>query len=223
MTPFQTTALAFALALSGTAGATTIVEWDVQGAPGNQAVTTGVAGQAGVQAVDLARGAGLTSTAAANSFSSAGWTSEATDYYSFGFSIEAGFIADLESLYIGTRSSNTGPGSLGLYWSGDGYTTALTTFTQTGTAFLNSIVDLSALPDVTGAVEFRLVQIGTTSANGGTTASGGTFRTTGYFDAVGFDRNMQITGAVTAVPEPGTIALLLAGLATVGFVARRRS
>jgi hypothetical protein len=170
----------------------------------------------------LARGAGLNATAAANSFSSAGWNGAATDYYSFGFSLDADFFADLDSLYIGTRSSNTGPGTLGLYWSGDGFSTALTTLSQPGSGFLNSIVDLSALPDLTGDVEFRLVQIGTTSANGGTTSNTGTFRVTGYFENASFDRNLQFTGTVSVIPEPGTVALLLAGLATVGFVARRR-
>ena len=38
------------------------------------------------------------------------------------------------------------------------------------------------------------------------------------FDAA----NSQLNWAVTAVPEPGTYAMLLAGLAAVGFVARRR-
>ncbi len=217
-----TAVLALALALSGTAGAATIVEWSLEGAPGNQATTAGQTALTGVVAGDLARGAGLNATGAANSFSSSGWTGQATDYYSFGFSLDAGTTVDLESLYIGTRSSGTGPGVVGLYWSGDNYLNSLTVFTQGSGTFLNSVVDLSSLPELSGNVEFRLVQFGTTSAGGGTTASGGTFRTTGYFTPAGFDRNMQITGTVSVVPEPGTIALLLAGLATVGFVARRR-
>jgi hypothetical protein len=220
--PIALAALTLSLGLAGAASATTVVEWDLQGTPGNQVTTAGAAGQAGVSALDLARGAGLSATAAANAFSSAGWTGQATDFYSFGFSVADGFFAQLDALYIGTRSSGTGPGTLGLYWSGDTFAAPLTTFTQSGTAFLNSVVDLSALPALTGTVEFRLVQIGTGSAGGGTTSAAGTFRTTGYFEGGNFDRNMQFTGTVSAIPEPGTWALLLAGVATVGFVARRR-
>lgn len=222
MTPIHAAVLALSFSLSGAASATTLVQWDLQGTPGNQATTAGAAGQEGVTAADLMRGATLNATTAGNSFSSSGWTGETGDFYSFGFTLDDGFTADLDALYIGTRSSGTGPGSLGLYWSGDGYTNALTTFTQSGTSFLNSIVDLSALPELSGAVEFRLVQIGTTSAGGGTTSAAGTFRTTAYFGTGGFDRNMQLTGTVSAIPEPGTVALLLAGLGVVGFVARRR-
>lgn len=43
---------------------------------------------------------------------------------------------------------------------------------------------------------------------------------------VGNDHGLAIDNfalSVTAVPEPGTLAMLLAGLATVGFVARRRT
>ncbi len=222
MPPIHTAVLALAFGLSGTAGAATIVEWNLQNTPGNQATTAGTASQESVMAGDLARGAGLNATGAANSFSSSGWNGAATDYFSFGFSLDDGFFANLDSLYIGTRSSGTGPGTLGLFWNGDDFSTALTTFSQSTNTFVNSIVDLGALPDLTGDVEFRLVQIGTTSANGGTTATGGTFRVTGYFQGGTFDRNMQFTGTVSAIPEPGTVALLLAGLATVGFVARRR-
>jgi hypothetical protein len=130
---------------------------------------------------------------------------------------------DLGDLYIGSRSSGTGPGMPGLFYSGDGFAAALTTFDQAGGGnFVNSVVDLDSLPELAGKVEFRLQQVGTTAANGGSTGSTGTFRVTGYFSAGVFDRNTQFTGSVSAIPEPATYAMLLAGLTAVGALVRRR-
>jgi hypothetical protein len=62
---------------------------------------------------------------------------------------------------IDGRSSATGPGTIGLYYSGDGVTAALATFNQApGANFVNSVVDLDSLPGLAGTVEFRLRQVG---------------------------------------------------------------
>lgn len=201
------------------AQAATVAAWDLTGtANGNNAFAagTGIAGQ--TSAINVTRGAGLTATGtpANNGFSADGWTGQATDYISFGFNVNAGFAVNLTNLYIGTRSSNTGPGSLGLYYSGDGFSTNLFTFTQSGTAFLNSNVAL-ALSGLTGNVEFRIRAIGTTSANGGSTSSSGTFRLTNYFNP-GDTGNFSFAGSVIPVPTPGTFALMGLG----GLVAARR-
>lgn len=209
---------AFIVVLAGAAlaaQADVIAEWDLLGTPGDQASTTGTAA-AHVSAIDLTRGAGLGVSAAGNSFSSVGWNNEAGDYMSFGFNVEAGYSVDLASLYIGTRSSGTGPGMLGLYYSGDGFSSALTTFTQSGTAFLNSIVNLSSLTGLMGSVEFRIYQIGTVSAGGGVTGTSGTFRLTAYFENGQFSRNLGFEGTVS--PAPAALSLLGLG----GLVASRR-
>ncbi|MFO0833566.1 MAG: MYXO-CTERM sorting domain-containing protein [Phycisphaerales bacterium] len=209
-------ALAVLAASAGVASASvTVSQWDLTGAPGDQAFTAG-SGITHVSATNLTRGTGLGVSAAGNSFSSLGWTQQTTDYFSWGFSVDAGYAVNLDKLYIGTRSSNTGPGLMGLYYSGDGFATAITTFAQVGTAFNNMAIDLSALPNVSGNVEFRVVQIGNVAANGGTTSSSGTFRFTAYFINSTFDRNLQFTGDV--VPTPGAMALLGLG----GLVAGRR-
>ena len=222
MNKYLTLAAALLVA-SGAAQATTIVEWDLLGAPGSQASTPASGEAANVTGSVLARGAALTGSAAGNSISASGWTGEATDYFSFGFAVESGYQVDLDDLYIGTRSSGTGPGTMGLFYSGDNFGAALTTFNQApGSNFVNSVIDLSALPDLTGNVEFRLLQVGTAAANGGSTGSAGTFRVTGYFAGGSFDRNTQLTGTVSAIPEPRTYLMMFAGLVMIGFMAARR-
>ncbi len=198
-----------------------LVEWSLDGTTGSQTTQPATFALANLTAYDITRGAGLIATAAGNSFSTSGWTGQSTDYISLGFTVADGFKVDLDDLLIGTRSSNTGPGSVGLYYSGDNFTAALYTFSQSGTSFLNSDVDLSSLTGLTGAVEFRLIAIGTNSANGGTTASGGTFRITDYF--VGSTSSpVQFNGTLAAIPEPTSalIGTLLAG--AFGLMVARR-
>lgn len=216
MTKFAMLAVVFG-ATASVAAADTLSQWNLQGAPGDQAFTVG-AGSTGITASNLARGAGLTGAAAANSMNASGWADLGpNDFFSFGFTADTGLSVDLESLYIGTRSSGTGPGTLGLFWSGDGFTANLFTFVQSpGGNFVNSVVDLSALPDVAGNVEFRIRSLGGAAANGGSVSGNGTFRVTGYFVGGQFDRNLQLTGLV--IPGPGALGLLGLG----GLVAARR-
>ncbi len=56
----------------------------------------------------------------------------------------------------------------------------------------------------------------------GTAASGGTLKLF-YWDSNNYDNTGSIAATVTAVPEPETYALMLAGLGLVGFMARRRA
>ena len=56
----------------------------------------------------------------------------------------------------------------------------------------------------------------------GTTATGGTLSLI-YWDSYYGDNFGSIAATVTAVPEPGSLALVLAGLGIVGGLARRRA
>ncbi len=216
MTKFAIIAIVLGGAASA-ASAQTLAQWDLQGAPGDQAFTAGSAA-AGLAALNLTRGAGITPTAAANSLSGSGWNDlAATDYFTFGLTASPVSPVDLDDLYIGTRSSGTGPGNLGLFSSNDGFTANLFTFVQApGGNFVNSIVDLSGLPNFTTSVEFRIRALDNVSAAGGVIGAAGTFRVTGYFVGGIFDRNLQLTGVI--VPTPGAFGLLGLG----GLVAARR-
>jgi hypothetical protein len=210
-----------AVFLSTPATAEVVVDWDLTGLAGTETTQAANSAVAGVTGNALTEGATLTANTGRYSMNAKGWNGEATDYFSFGFTVANGYSVDLTSLAIGSKSSSTGPGSMGLYYSGDNFASVLYTFTENGTAASNDIVDLSGLTHLSGTVEFRIAQIGTTAANGDTTSSAGTFRITGYFDGVN-TTNLQLNGSVAAVPEANTYAMMLAGLGLVGFMGRRR-
>ena len=209
-------ALAAVAGLATVASAEVITSYTTFGQPGNQVFTAPNVQADNVTGMNLTRGPGLTATGANNSFSASGWsTDQSQDYFSFGFTVADGYAVNLESLFIGTRSSNTGPGLLGLFVSTDGFSSNLFTFVQLpDNTFSNSAIDLSALQGLTGEVEFRIAVLENTSANGGTIASSGTFRVGDYFD--GSYSEMRFEG--TVVPTPGAIAMLGLG----GLVATRR-
>lgn len=211
------------LALS--AEAITIASWNTQGQPGSQTVTSG-AGSANVTAVSMARGGGLSAVAAADSMNSRGWGgSDADDFFEFGFTVAAGFEATLKDLIIGTRSSNTGPGTIGVYTNLDGFAAPVATIVQPGGTQENSIIDLSSLAPVTGLFSVRLIEVGDTQADGvGATSNSGTFRVADFFDGSSHT-DSQFTGTVSAsapsLPDQGSSLVLLA-LGVIPVVLRKK-
>ncbi len=94
----------------------------------------------------MTRGAGLLAAdVGTDSFNSESWDgTDANDYLSFGFTIAPGYSVKLASILFGTRSSNTGPGTLGLYSSIDNFGSPLQQWQQSGDNYATGI--LASLP-----------------------------------------------------------------------------
>ena len=181
-----------------------LVNWNFAGAPGNQAFTAGTPVVGGISALNFSRGSDINPASANNSISSNGWNAGENRFFSFGFTVEPGKLVDLSQLQIGTNASGTGPRDMALVYSGDDFTTPLATWVQPSAQFLNQVIDLSTLKNLSGNVEFRIITTSNVSANGGTIASGGTFRVTNYFAGsdVGGTRFIGIVKSAQGVAIP---------------------
>jgi hypothetical protein len=215
-------AAAAMLFAAGTAQAEVVAEWDTSGKTGTEVSIAG-AGSAQVTAADLVRGAGVAASSAANNFGSTGWNGvNANDYIQFGMTVANGYQANLNELWISTRSSSTGPGTIGLYSSLDNYTSAITTITQPSAAYVNSKIDLSSLGIITNTVYFRVMEINDTAPNGSATAGTGTFRVGDYYDGSAF-LNIILEGETSSsTPTPVPAAAWLLGSGLLGLVGLRR-
>lgn len=123
-----------------------------------------------------------------------------TDFYSV---ITTGGVATLEF--------DQAVASFSFLWGSPDDYNFLDIATNDGSGLTFSGTDLGALAGFTpngNNANTRLFTIGT---NGGTLINSITFRS----DGIAFE-------VAAAIPEPSTYALMLAGLAAVGFVARRR-
>ncbi len=221
-------AAAAAFALSLPAHAVTVVQWDFEGTTTPPDLTDSTTSPSVAASLGTGTALGVHAGAAtdwstpagngsANAFSSNTWA--VGDYYQFSFST-LGFTDLL--LSVDQIGSSTGPRDFSLGYSTDGVSfTPFASYSLTATPAWSSSTyqpvhtysfDLSAITalDEQALVVIRLSNASTTSIGGGTVAAGGTGRVDNF------------TVMATPVPEPGALALMLAGLGAVGFVARRR-
>ena len=218
-TALAATALA---ALSFSAQAVTIVQWDYEG----YTAPTGTFNTFGGISPTIGTGSGSVfhSTAATfstpsgngstKSISANNWS--VNDYWQFRFST-VGYSG--VSVTFDQAGSATGPRDFTAFYSLDAinftslgsYTVALSTWSPTApaTGFDHSFT-LPADANNALTVYVLLRDTSTVSVNAGAVGTGGT------------DRIDNFTVSATPVPEADTAAMLLAGLAALGFIAKRR-
>ena len=204
------TAIAFATAalITGTSHAAVLATWD--GLAGASQPAQNLA--AGVTGLDLTRGAGINAASGGN-FNSNGFSTTSTDladailaedYLSFGIT----GVIEYESIEVELDRSSTGPSTVYVTSSVDGFAVALDSAAVPDPGAIVTF-EVASLGIVDGTVEFRFYYSGATSGTG----------TSDIEDDLldGAATGLRINGEV--VPEPTSLALLgLGGL----LIARRR-
>jgi MYXO-CTERM domain-containing protein len=215
-------------AFTFSAQAATVVQWDFQTPPADltdSAVSPSVmasigastASASGVHASALTDWLTPAGNGSSDSFSSNNWA--VGDYWQFSFST-TGYTG--LTLNFDQTGSNTGPRDFAVQGSVNGADffplTAPYTLINGAWSAATAVATTTFSFDLSGATAvnnsptliLRLVNSSTTAINGTTVATTGTSRIDNF------------TVSATPVPEADTAAMLLAGLAALAFVARRR-
>lgn len=223
----------FLLAASAATQAQTITQWNFNSVPADNVSSTGsllpsagngTAALVGGTTGSFASGVGSTDPAAADNtgWGTTGYAAQGVGDKTRGVQFNVSTVGfNLVSVSWDQRLSNTAARSAQFQYSLNG-----TLFSDFGSVYSgspgdawynNRVVDLSSVAGVGNNPNFAFRIVSTFEPSTSTYAPAtpaSTYATTGTWR---FD---QVT--VTAVPEPGTYALLLAGLAVVGFMAVRR-
>ncbi|MBC7776816.1 MAG: HYR domain-containing protein, partial [Phycisphaerae bacterium] len=178
-----------------------IEAWELSPQPGNQVSSLATTVGAGINAGILQRGAGVAAAAAGGSISSNGWfntngvpTTLAdaianNEYYEFTLPIQNCYRADITTVQIVLRSSNTGPNTATLRSSIDGFTADLGTANVTAASVLNTFnVNINGNM---GTITFRLYGYG--NAVSGSPGTAGTMRI--GTSVVALDNDLIINGS----------------------------
>lgn len=213
------------VAFSSVSQAQIIVGYNFSGSAGNQASEVPDTEAIGVTASHLTRGAGLTAVSRPNTINSSGFQSSSNfsdysnDYYEFTVTPDSGWAMNLTELrLLVTRSFSVGmegPAFGVVRSSLDAFSSNIGTFGIPGeTELLGDplkTIDLSGdqFQNVTTEVTFRIYAYGTNDS------SGQFWLFSPSADSAG--DGVQLLGSLSpsAVPEPGSLALL--ALPVVGF------
>lgn len=184
----------------------------------------GVSSSGLITPISVIRGPGINWTTLNNAFSSNNWdTTTGGEYFEFGFIVEEGYQVTLDEAFFGLRATNTGPGFIDLVadTDGEGFGSALDTYTMVGGSWVNVTTSFNTLENLTGTVLFRFVKANETSANDGSIAAGGTFALGRFQPGDGLVPS-GFGGTVSVIPEPLLLGGIFSGCLLVLAVWRRR-
>lgn len=194
-----------------------IVTYNFTGAAGNQATQPTASVAANVTASVISRGSGVTANSAGSSISSNGWTTAASidvnDYYEFSITPASGYRIDVGTLSFAERRSNTGIRNWEIRTSLNSFSTVVGSASVPDNDLTRnqSVIFGDAYNSISSTLTIRIYGF---AAEAGT----GTWRLANNTDT----SNMQLTGTVSAIPEPSTFAALLGLTALAGVATRRR-
>lgn len=214
------------LSAAHASAAVALTTYNLSGYVGTEASAPADTSAANVTGSTMVRGSGLGGTSGGNSINTTGWNDgSAQDYISFGFTVAPGYSASLNELLFATRSSGTGPGTMGVYASVDGGAEILlySILQAPGANYVNNDINLGSPLLVNQSLTVYLRKIGTTAANGGAIGSSGTFRISEFSPDGQTFTDVSLFGTVAAVPEAQGWVTMTCLIMGAGFWISRRS
>ncbi len=178
-----------------------LLQWNTFGNAGTETFEASAANNANIAAASLTMGT-ITPAANGNRFGGNGWFNTGNtvagntlaeaiagnDYIQFIVTPSAGYSFTPTSLVFSWDRSSTGPSSVTLRSSADGYASDLGTVTGLAAALTSgNTITISGLTNITSATTFRLYGYGATATTG-----------TGGFDAGAAGSNVQLNGTTAA-------------------------
>ena len=220
-------AATFVVGIASQIQADILLAWNTFGNTGTETSEPSVLNDANMASSSLTLGPGVTGSANANRFGGNNWFNTGdtaggstlaqafagNDFIQFTVSPNAGFSFTATSLVFSWDRSASGPSSLVLRSSLDGFGSNLGSVTGLiDSLSTGNTLSISGVSNVSSATTFRLYGFGGTGTAG-----------TGGFDTGSSTTNVVFNGSVSAVPEPTSIALVcLIGCSSLSFANRRR-